>query len=78
MQWWEHARLARRRHARWWHGGLHAWVAGMLVVLLLLLLLLMVMVLLRMLLLLLVLLRGLGMLLLLLLGVLAIWIHVRT
>lgn len=75
MQWWEHARLARRRHARWWHGGLHAWVAGMLVVLLLLL---MVMVLLRMLLLLLVLLRVLGMLLLLLLGVLAIWIHVRT
>ena len=75
MQWWEHARLARRRHARWWHGGLHAWVAGMLVVLLLLL---MVMVLLRMLLLLLVLLRVLGMLLVLLLGVLAIWIHVRT
>lgn len=65
MQWWEHARLARRRHARWWHGGLHAWVAGMLVVLLMLMLLLLRI--LRMLLLLLV-----------LLGVLAVRIHVRT
>lgn len=37
MQWWEHARLARRWHALWRDGGLHTWVAGMLVVLLLLL-----------------------------------------
>lgn len=34
MQWWEHTRLSRRWHARWYSGSLHAWVAGMLMMLL--------------------------------------------
>lgn len=73
VQWREHARLARWWHARWWDGGLHAWVAGMLVVMLLRLM--MLLLLLRVLMLWL-LLGVLLLLLLLLLRMLAVWIHV--
>jgi hypothetical protein len=69
MQWWEHARLARRRHSRRYYGGLLHTGVGWVVVLVILRRMLKILWMLRVVLWMLLWILAVS-------GVLAVWIHV--